>query len=55
NHLLITFIYGAVHLTFRFGTGFCGAASFSVAGGSISDMFPNAQFGTCVPRSGLKL
>ncbi|KAI9443577.1 MFS general substrate transporter [Lactarius indigo] len=36
----------AVYLIFRFVMGFCAAAFFSVAGGSISDMFPNAQVGT---------
>ncbi|KAI0269964.1 MFS general substrate transporter [Gloeopeniophorella convolvens] len=36
----------AVYLIFRFITGFCGAAFLSVAGGSISDMFPNAKVGT---------
>ncbi|KAF8486247.1 MFS general substrate transporter [Russula ochroleuca] len=33
-------------LIFRFATGFCGAAFLSVAGGSVSDMFPNATVGT---------
>jgi MFS family permease len=37
-----------VFLIFRFVTGFCGAAFLSVAGGSVSDMFPNAMVGTCV-------
>ncbi|KAH9172062.1 MFS general substrate transporter, partial [Lactarius sanguifluus] len=36
----------AVYLVFRFVMGFCAAAFFSVAGGSIGDMFPNAQVGT---------
>ncbi|KAN0115774.1 Major facilitator superfamily domain containing protein [Russula decolorans] len=35
-----------VFLIFRFVTGFCGAAFLSVAGGSVSDMFPNAMVGT---------
>ncbi|KAH9985041.1 MFS general substrate transporter [Russula compacta] len=36
----------AIYLTFRFLTGFCGAAFLSVAGGSVSDMFPNRTVGT---------
>ncbi|KAH7924128.1 MFS general substrate transporter [Leucogyrophana mollusca] len=32
----------AVFLVFRLITGFCGSAFLSVAGGSVSDMFPNA-------------
>lgn len=32
----------AVFLVFRFITGFCGSAFLSVAGGSVSDMFPNS-------------
>jgi len=36
----------AVYLTFRFVSGFCGAAFLSVAGGSVSDMFSNAKVGT---------
>ncbi|KAG2353275.1 MFS general substrate transporter [Suillus spraguei] len=31
-----------VFLVFRFITGFCGSAFLSVAGGSVSDMFPNS-------------
>ncbi|KZP22408.1 MFS general substrate transporter [Athelia psychrophila] len=33
----------AVFLVFRFVTGLCGSAFLSVAGGSVSDMFPNAS------------
>lgn len=40
--------FAVVFLIFRFITGFCGAAFLSVAGGSVSDMFPNAMVGTCV-------
>ncbi|KAI0283760.1 major facilitator superfamily domain-containing protein [Russula brevipes] len=36
----------SVYLVFRFITGFCGAAFLSVAGGSVSDMFSNAQVAT---------
>ncbi|KAG2151542.1 major facilitator superfamily domain-containing protein [Suillus clintonianus] len=32
-----------VFLVFRFITGFCGSAFLSVAGGSVSDMFPNSS------------
>jgi MFS family permease len=32
----------AVFLIFRLITGFCGSAFLSVAGGSVSDMFPNS-------------
>ncbi|KAF8547289.1 MFS general substrate transporter [Imleria badia] len=32
-----------IFLSFRFITGFCGAAFLSVAGGSVSDMFPNTS------------
>ncbi|KAI0269965.1 MFS general substrate transporter [Gloeopeniophorella convolvens] len=35
-----------VYLLFRFITGYCGAAFLSVAGGSVSDMFSNAQVAT---------
>jgi len=40
------FAFAEVFLVFRFVTGFCGAAFLSVAGGSVSDMFPNAMVGT---------
>lgn len=33
----------AVFLVFRLITGFCGSAFLSVAGGSVSDMFPNSS------------
>ncbi|KZP20629.1 MFS general substrate transporter [Athelia psychrophila] len=33
----------AVFLVFRFVTGLCGSAFLSVAGGSVSDMFPNTS------------
>ncbi|KAG1721546.1 major facilitator superfamily domain-containing protein, partial [Suillus paluster] len=33
----------AVFLIFRLITGFCGSAFLSVAGGSVSDMFPNSS------------
>ncbi|KAG1895762.1 major facilitator superfamily domain-containing protein [Suillus fuscotomentosus] len=33
----------AVFLIFRFITGFCGSTFLSVAGGSVSDMFPNSS------------
>ncbi|KAI0064100.1 MFS general substrate transporter [Artomyces pyxidatus] len=36
----------AVFLVFRFITGYCGAAFLSVAGGSVSDMFPNSKVAT---------
>jgi len=36
----------AIHLIFRFLTGFCGATFLSVAGGTIGDMFPNRTVGT---------
>jgi MFS family permease len=36
----------AVHLMFRFLTGFAGSAFLSVSGGAISDVFPNAKVGT---------
>ncbi|ETW81890.1 major facilitator superfamily [Heterobasidion irregulare TC 32-1] len=36
----------AVYLIFRFVTGYCGAAFLSVAGGSVSDMFPNSRVAT---------
>ncbi|TFY74495.1 hypothetical protein EWM64_g9517, partial [Hericium alpestre] len=36
----------AVYLIFRFLTGYCGAAFLSVAGGSVSDMFPNNKVAT---------
>lgn len=36
----------AVYLIFRFVTGYCGAAFLSVAGGSVSDMFPNSKVAT---------
>ena len=36
----------AVHLIFRFLTGFGGSAFLSVSGGAISDVFPNAKVGT---------
>ncbi|KAH9989424.1 major facilitator superfamily domain-containing protein [Russula vinacea] len=35
-----------IFLTFRFATGFCGAAFLTVSGGSVSDMFPNKTVGT---------
>ena len=35
--------FAAVFLVFRFVTGFCGSAFLSVAGGSVSDMFSNAD------------
>ena len=38
----------AVYLVFRYVTGFCSAAFFSVAGGSVSDMFCNATVAKCV-------
>lgn len=38
--------YLAVYLIFRFVTGYCGAAFLSVAGGSVSDMFPNSKVAT---------
>ncbi|KAI9451097.1 MFS general substrate transporter [Russula earlei] len=36
----------SVYLIFRFISGYCGAAFLSVAGGSVSDMFSNAQVAT---------
>ncbi|KAK4687747.1 hypothetical protein P7C73_g2377, partial [Tremellales sp. Uapishka_1] len=36
----------AVHLIFRFLTGFAGSAFLSVSGGVVSDIFPNAKVGT---------
>lgn len=36
----------AVHLIFRFLTGFAGSAFLSVSGGAISDVFINAKVGT---------
>jgi len=36
----------AIYLIFRYLTGFCGAAFLSVAGGSVSDMFPNRTVGS---------
>ncbi|TFY76597.1 hypothetical protein EWM64_g7414 [Hericium alpestre] len=36
----------AVYLVFRFLTGCCGATFLSVAGGSVSDMFPNNKVAT---------
>lgn len=38
----------ALHLIFRFLTGFAGSAFLSVSGGSISDMFTNDQVATYV-------
>ncbi len=35
----------AVHLIFRFLTGFCGAAFLSVAGGTVTDLFENEHVG----------
>ena len=42
------FVFAGIFLTFRFATGFCGAAFLTVSGGSVSDMFPNKTVGTCV-------
>lgn len=36
----------AVHLIFRFLTGFAGSAFLSVSGGAVSDVFPNHLVGT---------
>lgn len=36
----------AVYLVFRFVTGWCGAAFLSVAGGSVSDLFPKDKVAT---------
>ncbi|RSH94280.1 hypothetical protein EHS25_004083 [Saitozyma podzolica] len=36
----------AVHLIFRFFTGFAGSAFLSVSGGAVSDVFPNHLVGT---------
>ncbi|KAI0040027.1 MFS general substrate transporter [Auriscalpium vulgare] len=36
----------AVFLVFRFVTGFCGSAFLSVAGGSVTDLFPDHQVAT---------
>ncbi|VDC02928.1 unnamed protein product [Peniophora sp. CBMAI 1063] len=38
----------AVYLVFRFLTGWCGAAFLSVAGGSVSDLFPKDKVATPV-------
>ncbi|KZV61185.1 MFS general substrate transporter [Peniophora sp. CONT] len=38
----------AVYLVFRFVTGWCGAAFLSVAGGSVSDLFPKDKVATPV-------
>ncbi|VDC02929.1 unnamed protein product [Peniophora sp. CBMAI 1063] len=38
----------AVYLVFRFVTGWCGAAFLSVAGGSVSDLFPKHKVATPV-------
>ena len=35
----------AVHLIFRFFTGFAGSAFLSISGGTVSDMFINAEVG----------
>ncbi|KAH8999831.1 MFS general substrate transporter [Lactarius hatsudake] len=35
-----------VYLVFRFLAGYCGAAFLSLAGGSVSDMFPNSEVAT---------
>ena len=37
--------FSAVHLIFRFFTGFCGAAFLSVAGGTVTDLFENDEVG----------
>lgn len=39
----------AVHLIFRFFTGFCGSAFLSVAGGSVSDLFNDRTVAKYVP------
>jgi predicted MFS family arabinose efflux permease len=36
----------AVHLIFRFLTGFAGSAFLSVSGGAITDVFHNAKVAT---------
>jgi predicted MFS family arabinose efflux permease len=36
----------AVHMVFRFLTGFAGSAFLSVSGGAVSDVFTNAKVGT---------
>lgn len=36
----------ALHLVFRFVTGFAGSAFLSVSGGAVSDVFPNRKVGT---------
>jgi MFS family permease len=46
--LIRCFPSSGTFLIFRFATGFFGAAFLSVAGGSVSDMFPNSAVGTCV-------
>lgn len=44
--LLIFFlILTAMHLIFRFITGFAGSAFLSIVGGSASDMFTNVEVG----------
>lgn len=37
----------AVHLIFRFVTGFCGSAFLSVAGGSVTDLFRDSEVAGC--------
>ncbi len=39
----LTLILSAVFLVFRFLTGFCGSTFLSVAGGSVSDLFPKDE------------
>lgn len=36
----------AVHLIFRFLSGFAGSAFLTVSGGTITDIFPNDKVGT---------
>lgn len=48
----------AIHMVFRFLTGFAGSAFLSVSGGAITDIFPNAKVATpmmvfsCAPFMG---
>ncbi|KAI6022963.1 MFS general substrate transporter [Pisolithus microcarpus] len=41
--LFLIFTFPAVFLIFRLLTGFCGSAFLSVAGGSVSDLFPDSR------------